>query len=348
MAMDDYYRLLDVAPDAEREEIRGAYREKRDALQEKQGDDARAKVAQLNRAWNVLSDPAQRARYDDHLAEQREAGDVVEYDDDGDDDDGKGRPAVTRAARRARAREARTGRAATIVVPEGLTQCSTRSRLMALGFDLLVCLFIFLAVYQMGLVLIDRKFPGERKHGSDLVTQQKNAIKAVNTDKEKISAADKAAAAAKLRHDTVAEQAAKDKSTAAHAAETKDAARRDALGKEIDKINRHLGPWINLTFVVAMLILLLYLVPSTALSGKTIGKRLRHIRVVKLDGSRPGWSTALVRFGVPMLAGSVLAVLLRFGPLGLGVAVLGIIGWVSNPNRQGLHDRLAKTIVVDD
>jgi Na+-transporting methylmalonyl-CoA/oxaloacetate decarboxylase gamma subunit len=348
MAIDDYYRLLDVAPDAAREEIRGAYRSKRDALQAKEGDDTRAKVAQLNRAWNVLSDPAQRDRYDDRLAEQREGGEVVEYDDDGDED-GDGRPiAVTRAARRARAREARTGRAATIVVPEGLTQASTRSRLMALGFDLLVLLFIFLAVYQMGLSLIDRHFPGERHHGSDLVTQQNSAIKAVNTDKEKISAADKAAAAAKARHDTAGEQAAKDKSAAAHAAETKDAARRDALGKQVDKINHHLGPWINLTFVVAMLILLVYLVPSTAISGKTIGKRLRHIRVVKLDGSRPGWSTALVRFGVPLLVGSVLAVLLRFGPLGLGVAVLGIIGWVSNPNRQGLHDRLAKTIVVDD
>jgi uncharacterized RDD family membrane protein YckC len=50
---------------------------------------------------------------------------------------------------------------------------------------------------------------------------------------------------------------------------------------------------------------------------------------------------------VPLLVGTVLAVLLRFGPLGLAVAVLGIVGWISNPNRQGLHDRLAKTIVVE-
>jgi curved DNA-binding protein CbpA len=348
MAIDDYYRLLDVAPDAERDEIKGAYRAKRDALRSREGDDTRAKVAELNRAWNVLSDPAQRERYDDRLAEQREAGEVDEYDDEYDDDgDGKARPAATRATRRDRARDARATRAPTIVVPAGLTQASTRSRLMALGFDLLVCLFIFLAVYQMGLVLIDRHFPGERKHLSDLVTQQNNATKAVNTDKENISAADKAAAAAKASHDTVAEQAAKDKSAAAHAAETKDAARRDALGKEIDTLNRRFGPWINLTFLVVMVTLLLYLVPGTALSGKTIGKRLRHIRVVKLDGSRPGWSTALIRFGVPLLVGTLLTVLMHT-PLGLAVAVLGIIGWVSNANRQGLHDRLAKTIVVDD
>jgi curved DNA-binding protein CbpA len=64
MAMDDYYRLLDVAPDADREVIRDAYRSRRDALQAQEGDNnKRAKIAQLNRAWNVLSDPTQRERH---------------------------------------------------------------------------------------------------------------------------------------------------------------------------------------------------------------------------------------------------------------------------------------------
>ena len=85
--MDDYYELLDVAPDAPRDDIRGAYRAKRDALQAEEGGDNRAKIAQLNRAWNVLSDPTQRERYDDRLAEQRESGDDDEYDDDSDDSD---------------------------------------------------------------------------------------------------------------------------------------------------------------------------------------------------------------------------------------------------------------------
>ena len=81
--MDDYYHLLDVAPDAPREEIRTAYREKREELQGEEGDSNRAKVARLNRAWNVLSAPAQRDRYDDRLAEHRESG----APDDEDDDD---------------------------------------------------------------------------------------------------------------------------------------------------------------------------------------------------------------------------------------------------------------------
>ena len=72
--MDDYYELLDVAPDAEREDIRLAYRAKRDEVQAQGSDDARAKVAELNRAWNVLGDAIQRQRYDGRLAESARGG----------------------------------------------------------------------------------------------------------------------------------------------------------------------------------------------------------------------------------------------------------------------------------
>jgi curved DNA-binding protein CbpA len=347
--MDDYYQLLDVAPDAPREDIRGAYRAKRDALQAEEGDQTRAEIARLNRAWNVLSDPAQRERYDGRLAEQRESGEVDDDDDDGDDDDDDDRRPipVTRAGRRDAARDRRGVRKQTIVVPAGLTMAPNRSRLTALGTDLLVLLLIFVAVYQLGLSLVDRHFPGERHRGSDLVSQQNDVVKKVNADKKRASDAEKSAAAAKLRHDSAGEAKANEAVAAARAAQARDTKADDRLRAQIDKVNKKLGPWINLVFVAAMLVILLYLVPSTAISGQTVGKRLQRIRVVRLDGSRPGWSCALVRFGVPVLVGTFLAVLLRFGPLGLVVALLGMVGWISNPNRQGLHDRLAKTIVVE-
>jgi curved DNA-binding protein CbpA len=344
--MDDYYQLFDVAPDADRDDIRGAYRAKRDELASQEGDQVRAKVARLNRAWNVLSDPAQRERYDERLAEHRESGEI---DDEGDfDDDGESRGVPrTRAAQRAQARRTRAARQPTIVLPEGLTMAPTRSRLSALGFDLMVLLLIFAGVQFIGLKLVDNHFPGERHRGSDLLSQERKVAKKVSDDKKRVSAADAKAVAAKARHDTTAEQAAKAEATTARAAEAKDKKLQDQLNKEIDKINRHLAPWINLIFVAGVLLMLLYLVPSTAITGQTLGKRLRGIRVVRLDGSRPGWATALVRFGVPLLVATVLAVFLRFGLLGLPVAVLGMIGWISHPNRQGLHDRLAKTVVVE-
>src|SRR4029077_4778742 len=116
--------------------------------------------------------------------------DVEEYDDDdGDSDSGEPR---TRAQQRADARRARAARQPTITVPEGFTMATTKARLLAMGFDLLVLLGIFLAVYQWGLSLVDKKFPGERHHLSELVTQENNAIKKVNDDKKKVSAAEDA------------------------------------------------------------------------------------------------------------------------------------------------------------
>jgi curved DNA-binding protein CbpA len=331
MAMDDYYQLLDVAPDAPRDDIREAFRTKRDALQAQEGDGNRGKVAQLNRAWNVLSDPAQRERYDDRLAEHRESGaslDEYEGEDGADDTSGP----RTKAQQRADARRARQTRQPTIVMPEGFTQASTKARLFALGFDLLVLLGIFLAVYQVGLGYVDHKFPGKRSEANALITKRNDASTRVSADKKKVSDANAAKNTAAAK--------------SAQAKQATDQKAVDAANARINAINKELGPTTNLVFVAGMIVLLIYLVPSSALTGQTLGKRLRHIRVVKVDGSPLGWSAAITRFGVPLLVGTILTVLMRT-PLGLAVAVLGIVGWISNPNRQGLHDRLAKTIVVE-
>jgi hypothetical protein len=223
---------------------------------------------------------------------------------------------------------------------------STQSRLMALGFDLLVMLFLLIAVYLMGLKFIDQKFPGERSHRADLIALEKKSIVKIDAEQKKAAAADKQAAAAKTRKDTAGVTKAKAAAASARASAAKETKRRGQLDAQVTKIDRRINPWFYPVVIVAILLLLAYLVPSTARSGQTMGKRLRRIRVVRLDGSRPGWSTALLRYGAPLLVGILLSALLRT-PLGLVVALLGIIGWISNPNRQGLHDRLAKTIVVE-
>jgi curved DNA-binding protein CbpA len=355
MAMDDYYELLDVAPDSERDDIRVAYRAKREALQATDGDQTRAEVAHLNRAWNVLSDPTQRERYDERLAEARESDN---NNDDYDDDEPAATQRPTRAARpsrsapltkaeeRAEARRARTARQATIVVPAGLTMASIRDRLRAFAFDLLVLLVVLFVAYFAGFRLIDNHFPGERSRGSALLTQQDTANKNLTADQKRVATDVKAAAAAKLRNDTAGEQKANAAAATARRAATKDTNQKNQLGTQINKINKQLSPWIVLIFVSAFAVMILYLVPSTAISGQTLGKRISKIRVVHVDGSPVGWTTAVVRFGVPLLVGLFLAVPLKFQLLGFAIPVFGMLGWISKPNRQGLHDKLAKTIVV--
>ncbi len=65
--MTDHYELLGVGSDATKDEIKAAYRS------EVEGADS-SRRAQLNRAWNVLSDPVQRQRYDEQVGAGSEGG----------------------------------------------------------------------------------------------------------------------------------------------------------------------------------------------------------------------------------------------------------------------------------
>ena len=62
---------------------------------------------------------------------------------------------------------------------------------------------------------------------------------------------------------------------------------------------------------------------------------------MRVDGSMCGWYAALVRFALPLLLAVAIP---SFGPI-LG---LGMVAWAYfDRNGQGLHDKLARTIVVD-
>lgn len=80
-------------------------------------------------------------------------------------------------------------------------------------------------------------------------------------------------------------------------------------------------------------------VPSTALVGQTVGKHIVGIRVVAINGSRPGWVRSLLRW----------ACSIPFGVLPEGSLVAGAVVGISvlaDPLSRGLHDRVAGTIVV--
>jgi hypothetical protein len=104
-----------------------------------------------------------------------------------------------------------------------------------------------------------------------------------------------------------------------------------------DKIKTTSYVTTGLTFVLA----LAYLVPVTALKGRTLGMRGRKIRVVRIDGSPVGWYASFTRFALPILLALAIP---SFGViLGLGMVAWGYF----DRNGQGIHDKLARTIIVD-
>ena len=111
--------------------------------------------------------------------------------------------------------------------------------------------------------------------------------------------------------------------------------------KQIDADNNKIQTGQYLAALAGIVLALVYLVPSTALTGQTLGKRFRKLKVVRVDGSPVGWSASFVRFALPV----VLAVAVpSIGP----VVGLGLVIWsLRDANHQGVHDKLAKTIVVE-
>jgi uncharacterized RDD family membrane protein YckC len=84
----------------------------------------------------------------------------------------------------------------------------------------------------------------------------------------------------------------------------------------------------------------IYAVLFTKLKGQTLGKMAVGIKVVQmLDGSLPTWGQAISRWALPAVA----ALIPVTGALGWLLIYLWIL-W--DANRQGLHDKVAKTVVI--
>jgi DnaJ-class molecular chaperone len=69
----DYYELLGIGPNAPEAEIRRAYREKTVVRHRRGVIKLEADLEQMHDAFRVLTDKAQRARYDAHRVESRAA-----------------------------------------------------------------------------------------------------------------------------------------------------------------------------------------------------------------------------------------------------------------------------------
>lgn len=119
-----------------------------------------------------------------------------------------------------------------------------------------------------------------------------------------------------------------------------------------------LSGWI---FLMAVILFSGYYLLTGLSNGQSVGKKALKIRVMRLDGRKPDWLTVLVRFllgyllSINLLVISLIALLAGtiIGNNGITalLAVLAFgwgfwsVGW--DELKQGWHDKLARTLVVD-
>jgi uncharacterized RDD family membrane protein YckC len=104
-----------------------------------------------------------------------------------------------------------------------------------------------------------------------------------------------------------------------------------------------------------MLLVASYQIVTIACWGRTIGKTVVGTRVVgAVDHSTPGWRRATLRWAV-VVGPLFITVWLPRGVarwidpiLGNVWMIVVYVGVLRHPLRQGLHDRVAGTLVVED
>lgn len=377
-----HYDVLGVEPSATKDEIREAYQERLSAAQEQQARaqnakrpseaaiaDARAAEAEVRSAWQVLSDPYQRGRYDATIEGSGGGGgggaaggvEVLDDDDGGDDGDAGLTPAQARRKARAEAAaEARANRPPGMFSierpptpaswPAGFHPPPQRARTMAMLVDVAVLAVIFLIGSALVLpAALDSMYPKETKQ-LDATNDCQDRLDTLSDD---LGTPKESASVDRANEACIGKFAKLDKAYGAplSADESKKQLqnRIDNRNDNIDDVISDLrsamaGGQFAVSFGI-ILVMLLYLLPSTVRSGRTLGKKLFQIRLVQADGRPVTARPALLHYGAPLLFAQFTAFLL--GPLSYGVALLGVLTWPRNPNLQGLHDRLAKTIVVD-
>ena len=321
--MDDYYEMLGVERGADKETIRAAYRERR-ATADAAGEGGRAEAARLNRAWNVLSDDLQRGRYDERLTAGAEG--------DGGADEGTAMTDTPPPPTGRAARGQRVLGPPTIATPEGTTFPEPKRRMKAMGIDLLVLFLVFVGSQFAAQAYVN----SARSATVDAIEAQRDTLDEAKTTR------DDAKKALKKAEDADPPDA----EAVASAKSEYDAAKKEfsTAEKALETESRKLQPVYNLISTVFFLFGFAYLVVPSAVSGRTLGKRLQRLRVLREDGSRIRPTDALKRYGLIVVATYALSFVL--GPLAAVIVLVGVTTWTRNPNMQALQDRIAHTIVV--
>lgn len=345
MPVDDYYSMLGVSADADRETIREAYRDKRGTLGD--SDDSKAAAARLNRAWNVLSDDTQRANYDDQLAAARAGGDdivvpeiVVPV--------ASSAPQSRREQARARNQQARQPREMPQQETEinGVALAPNRDRVWALVIDAFIAVLIMLfGVQYATLAVANAKIPA-------VMDEIKALDKQITAQQKVVDKAAKTQSTANKNFDAAKKKNAPDEQQKLAAKKAADAAKKQAdddlkaLNTKLTDQQKKLAPYyFGCTAAGGLLCMLIFAVP-TALTGKSPGKAARRLKLVAEDGSPATWKHALVHYGVVIGFIVLASFLAQLAQIAWIIAVFGVSSFARNPKRQGWHDRVAHTRVV--
>jgi curved DNA-binding protein CbpA len=334
--MDDYYELLGVESDAQTEDIRVAYRDRKAAL-DNTTESGREEARRLNKAWNVLSDPYQRGRYDAQLDNPPADGDDIEVIDDtparkngsSSSKSSSSKP-MSKAEQRAKAREVGPP---TIDLPAGTHWPKTKNRIIAMVIDLLVLLVFYVSFSLIGHAVASNQHPGTYKQIDDLTSLTTgDEQKAIDSAQKDLDNAKKTNASNQQELQQKLDQAK---------------ATQKADQKKLDDERGKVAGTESLFAGIGFLIGGLYLIIPSIFTGRTLGKRTQHLKVLREDGSKLRAGDAIKRYGALVLvvyAGSIT-------PLGIiipAVVLYAVLRWMRNNNMQGVHDRFAHTIVVSD
>jgi len=153
---ESHYELIGVQSDASKDEIRSAYRQRIEALRskvengrsDKARDGAREETARLNAAWQVLSDPFQRERYDTELSGATES----EPDEQEEEEEVEAAPAPARRRGLFEPRERDSKGRPQRREPAGVSGAEAAPlgrRLAAVGIDVLTMGAVFLGVTSL-------------------------------------------------------------------------------------------------------------------------------------------------------------------------------------------------------
>ena len=353
MSDESHYDVLGVAPGANKGAVRDAYRTKLDASA---GDDDAA--AKVRRAWQVLSDPVQRDRYDAEIGLGRAAGrpapttsdaietvgaDEVEVVDDDEVEvvtrDWRGRPRGGNQ-RPGAANRPPIQRPPSLLSgdplpipdgwPRGFKPPPPKARTMALAVDALVLLIFFVLSQVVGAVAIDKMYPVQTDR-IDVLDKQVKHYDKVDTSLHKTL-------------DTATKNHNKAKVKDVNAAIKKNTKKNDKVKNERKDLIAKTQPGQLAVTLVLFAVMMLYLGLPSRKTGQTFGKRLFQIRVIRLDGAAIGWREITRRYGIPLLVALTLMPFL--GPVSFAVLAFVVVRWRSNANYQGMHDRFAGTRVV--